>query len=115
MKKQIQQYWDDMFTAINTQDATLITRHFAPKATYRCRLATEMMSIPVNDMAGSCLGYKDTLDGKHNIDRIEELANGTWISIITASVNSKPYFTTSFFTFKNSQITDLTEYYGDFE
>ena len=72
------------------------------------------IDIAVEDMAASCLEYAPILDCKYSIDRIDEMANGQWVSVITSSVNKKPYFTTSYFTFKDGKIIDLVEYYGDF-
>jgi len=116
MKKLIEKYWEDMIIGITTQDKTKITQHFAPKATYKCRIASDMMDIVVDDMATSCLGYKDFLDcSKYTIDRIDKLADGSWHSVITSSVNKKPYFTASYFKFKGDKIIKLVEYYGDFE
>jgi|GEM_PF-1337311 len=115
MKKLIEQYWEDMFTAITAQDANKIVNHFAPNAIYKCRISNGMIDVKIEEMANSCLEYKEILDGKYAIDRIDELADGSWVSIITSSVNKKPYFTTSYFKFKDKKIIELIEYYGDFE
>ena len=114
MEKLIRKFWEDMFQAVTTQNADKILQNFAPDATYKFRPAEGMTdSIPLPDMAASCLGYKSVLVGKYSIERIEELANGSWMSIITANVG-KPYFTASFFKFKGDKIIELIEYYGDF-
>jgi len=114
MKTLIEKYWEDMHTAITTQNKTKITQHFAKDATYKFRTKDEMMDIAVDDMAAACLEYEPILDCKYSIERIDEMANGEWISIITSSVNKKPYFTTSYFSFKDNKIANLVEYYGDF-
>ena len=115
MKKLIEKYWEDMFDAILTQDKMKIEQNFAKDAVYKCRIANGIMDATYEEMAASCLEYKDILDGKYSIDRIDELADGSWHSVINASVNKKPYFTTSYFKFKNDKIVELVEYYGDFE
>ncbi|MDR0776912.1 MAG: hypothetical protein LBE81_09800 [Azonexus sp.] len=109
----IEKYWEDMHVAVTTQNPGKILQNFAPNATYKFRPAAGMMDVVLEEMATSCLGYKDTLVGKYNIERIDELADGSWISVITADVG-KPFFTTSFFKFKNDKIVELIEYYGDF-
>jgi len=115
MEKLIEKYWEDMHVALTIQDKTKITQNFATNATYKCRTKDEMMDITVEDMASSCLEYKPILDCKYSIERIDEIADGSWVSIITSSVNKKPYFTVSYFKFKDDKIIDLVEYYGDFE
>jgi hypothetical protein len=72
-----------------------------------------MIDVTLEEMAASCLEYKDVLDSKYVIERINELANGSWVSIITANVG-KPFFATSFFKFSGEKIIELIEYYGDF-
>jgi len=114
MKKLIEKYWEDMFAAVTTQNASKIVQHFAPNAVYKFRTANGMIAIAIEDMAKSCLGYKEVLDGKYVVDRIDELAKGLWSSIITSSVSKKPYFTASYFKFRNEKIIELIEYYGDF-
>ena len=114
MEKLIKKFWADMFEAVTTQDASKILQNFAEDAAYKFRPAEGMTdNIPLADMAESCLGYKSVLAGKYNIERIEKLADGSWLSIITANVG-KPYFTTSFFKFRGDKIIELVEYYGDF-
>jgi len=114
MKNLIEKYWEDMLIAITTQDKVKITQHFAKNATYKFRPADGMMDIAIEDMAAGCLSYKDTLDGGKNIERIDQLKDGSWVSIITSSVSKKPYFVTSYFKFEGDKIKELTEYYGDF-
>ncbi|MCL2755564.1 MAG: hypothetical protein FWE45_00745 [Firmicutes bacterium] len=114
MKKLIEKFWEDMYVAITTQNTSTILQHFAEDGIYKFRPVDGMIEIPLEKMAASCLEYKDILNGKYSIERIDELANGSWVSIITASVDNKPYFTTSFFKFKDEKITELIEYYGDF-
>jgi len=114
MKKLIEKYWEDMLIAITTQDKTKITQHFTKDASYKFRPADGMMDITIEDMAAGCLSYKDTLDGGKNIERIDLLADGTWVSIIISSVSKKPYFITSYFKFEGDKIKELVEYYGDF-
>ncbi|MCL2570249.1 MAG: hypothetical protein FWE16_03530 [Firmicutes bacterium] len=114
MKKLIEKFWEDMHIAITTQDKIKITQNFAADAIYNCRTKDEMMNITVDEMASSCLEYKDILDCKYSIERIDELANGSWVSIITSSVNQTPYFTVSYFRFRDDKIIELVEYYGDF-
>jgi len=115
MKKLIEKYWEDMHVGVTTQDKTKITQYFTKSAVYRFRPVGGMMNVAVDDMAKGCLGYKDSLDCKYSIDRIDELADGSWVSIIISSVNKKPYFITSFFKFDGDKIMELVEYYGDFE
>ena len=114
MKKLIEKFWEDMFDGITTQDKSKILQSFTPDASYKFRTADKMYDVALEDMAASCLGYKDTLDCKYFIERIDELADGSWVSVITCSDNKKPYFTVSYFKFKDGRISDLTEYYGDF-
>ena len=104
-----------MFAAVTTQDANKIVQHFAPNAVYKCRTASGMMDVDIKDLAESCLEYKETLDEQYSIDRVDELTNGVWSSIIISSVSKKPYFITSYFKFKDEKIIELIEYYGDFE
>jgi len=114
MKKLIEKFWEDMFDAIIAQDKNKILQNFAPNASYRFRPNDGMVAVAIENMATSCLGYKDALDDKYSIERIDELKDGSWASIITASVNKKPYFIVSYFKFEGDKIIDLTEYYGDF-
>jgi len=114
MKKLIEKFWEDMYTAVTRQNPSKILQHFVPNAVYKFRPADGMIEVPLEEMAASCLEYKDILNGKYTIERIDELANGSWMSIITSSVNNKPYFTTSFFKFRGEKIVELIEYYGDF-
>ncbi|MCL2847299.1 MAG: hypothetical protein FWE13_00920 [Firmicutes bacterium] len=114
MKKLIENYWKSVYIGVTTQDASKITANFATGATYKFRLSNEFMDLAIKDMAGGCLEYKDTLDDKYSIDRIDELKDGTWMSVITSSVGKKPYFVTSYFRFDGDKIVDLIEYYGDF-
>ena len=114
MKKLIEKYWEDMYIGVTTQNKEKILQHFAQNAAYKFRPADGMVDVLVAQMAESCLGYKDTLDCKYSIERIDELANGSWMSLITCSVSKKPYFITSFFRFGGDKIIDLVEYYGDF-
>ena len=117
MKKLIENYWKDMDAAIMGQDKNKITQHFAKDAVYKCRVANEMLIFPFEEMAKSCLEYKEIIDKefKDSIDSIDELKDGRWVSVITSSVSKKPYFTLSYFKFKNEKIVELVEYYGDFE
>jgi len=114
MKKLIENFWEDMYNGITTQDKTMILRNFAPNAIYKFRPNDEMMHVAIEDMAAGCLEYKDSLDYKYSIERIDELKDGSWMSIITSSVSKKPYFTVSYFKFKGNKIIELIEYYGDF-
>ena len=114
MEKLINKYWEDMHIGIDTQDKTKILQNFAPGATYKCRTKDGWMECAPEEMATSCLEYKPILDCKYSIERIDALANGTWMSVITSSVQKKPYFTVSYFIFKDDKIADLVEYYGDF-
>ena len=115
MKKLIEKFWADMYDAVMSADPNKIIQNFAPNAVYKFRPKEGMTdNIAITDMAKSCLEYKDILDAKYAIERIDELKDGTWLSIITCSVEGKPYFTTSFFKFKGDKITQLIEYYGDF-
>ena len=117
MKKLIEQYCEDLGKAIETQNAKLITQHFAKDATYRFRLGSGWMDVEIKDMADSCLSYKDIKDKDFagTTDSIDELADGRWVSVIVGSVNKKPYSTVSFFKFNGDKIVELVEYYGDFE
>ena len=115
MKKLIEKYWKDMFVAIETSDKTKITQNFAPDAVYKFRPKDGIMQIAVEDIAEGCLEYKDTMDCKYSIERVDELADGLWVSIVTSSVSGKPYFVTSYFKFNGDKIAELVEYYGDFE
>ena len=103
-----------MYTGVLTQDKSKILQNFAKNAVYKFRPKDGMVEVALEDMANSCLEYKDILDCKYSIERIDQLANGAWVSITTCSVNKKPYFTTSYFKFKNDKIVELIEYYGDF-
>ena len=114
MKKLIEKFWDDMHVAITTQDKSKITQNFEATATYKCRIKDGWLDVTIDEMAASCLEYKPILDKKYAIDRIDEMADGSWVSIITCSVSGKPYFTVSYFKFKNDKIVELVEYYGDF-
>jgi hypothetical protein len=113
MKKLIEKYWEDMHVAVTTQNANKILQHFAPNAIYKFRSADGMIDVKLEEMAASCLEYGDVLISKYVIERVDELTNGSWISIITANVG-KPFFTTSFFKFKDEKIIELIEYYVDF-
>ena len=114
MKQLIEKFWADMYEGIMAQDKSKITQHFADGATYAFRTADEMMAVELDELAASCLSYKPTLDQKYSIERVDELADGSWVSIVAASVDKKPYFTVSYFTFDGDKISNLTEYYGDF-
>ncbi|MCL2846625.1 MAG: hypothetical protein FWE38_02945 [Firmicutes bacterium] len=114
MKKIIERYWEDMYAGVVGQDANKILQHFAVGAVYKFRPADGMMDVAIEEMAASCLQYKDILDSGYVIERIDELADGNWVSMITASVGGKPFFTTSFFKFEGDKIVELIEYYGDF-
>ncbi|MEX3787626.1 hypothetical protein [Paraburkholderia sp. BR14374] len=109
----IEKYWEDMYIAVTTQNRIKILQNFAPNAIYKYRPANGLVDVPLEKMATSCLGYKDLLVGKYNIERIDELADGSWISVITGDVG-KPFFAISFFKFKDDKIIELTEYYGYF-
>jgi hypothetical protein len=72
------------------------------------------MYVNIDEMIQSTLGYKKIQDLPIEIERIEKLENGLFLTIVRASVDKKPYFTVSFFELENEKIKELAEYYGDY-
>ena len=114
MKELVEKYCADLITAIATQDAGKITQHFAPNAKWKWYSREGMMDMKVEEVANACLEHKDVPNNPHKIERIDELANGTWISIMMAVSNGTPYHVVSFYKFDGDKIVELVEYYGDY-
>jgi len=109
----LRSYWKSTQKAMDTQDPHLIKNYFSDDAVYRFRTNEGMLEVNVDEMIQSTLGYKKIQDSPIEIERIEKLENGLFLTIVFASVDKKPYFATSFFKLENEKIKELVEYYGD--
>ena len=109
----LRSYWESTQKSMDNQDPSLIKEFFSEDAIYEFRTNEGMLDVKIDDMISSTLGYKKGQDLPIKIERIEKLEDGSFLTIVFASVNEKPYFVTSFFKLENNKIKELTEYYGD--
>jgi hypothetical protein len=110
----LENYWNNSQKAMDTQDPSLIKEFFSSDAVYRFRTNEGMLDVNIDEMIQSTLGYKKIQDLPIEIERIEKLENGMFLTIVFSSVDKKPYFAVSFFNLENGKIIELVEYYGDF-
>ena len=109
----LRSYWDNTQKSMDNQNPLLIKEFFSEDAIYQFRTNEGMLTVNIDDMIQSTLGYKEEQDLPIKIERIEKLENGTFLTIAFASVSGSPYFVTSFFKIENNKIKELVEYYGD--